>query len=117
MIQVLINLIANAIKFSPEKSILTVSTESDDKFAVVRVKDEGRGVPENMRTSIFERFKQVNKSDSKGRKGSGLGLAISKAIVELHGGQIGVDSEEGEGSTFHFSLPIAQANPENNIQA
>jgi len=69
-----------------------------------------------MRTSIFERFKQVNKSDSKGRKGSGLGLAISKAIVELHGGQIGVDSEEGKGSTFHFSLPIAQADADQKKQ-
>ncbi|MCC7527116.1 MAG: PAS domain S-box protein [Candidatus Melainabacteria bacterium] len=108
MIQVLINLIANAIKFSPEDSNLTVSTEINDKFALVKVKDEGRGVPESMRTSIFERFKQVNKSDSKGRKGSGLGLAISKAIVELHGGRIAVESEEGKGSTFHFSLPIAQ---------
>jgi PAS domain S-box-containing protein len=117
MIQVLINLIANAIKFSPENSVLTVSTAEDDKFAVVKVKDEGRGVPESMRASIFERFKQVNKSDSKGRKGSGLGLAISKAIVELHGGQIGVESEEGEGSTFQFSLPIAEPDAEDNEQA
>lgn len=117
MIQVLINLIANAIKFSPENSVLTVSTVEDDKFAVVKVKDEGRGVPESMRLSIFERFKQVNKSDSKGRKGSGLGLAISKAIVELHGGQIGVESQEGEGSTFHFSLPIAQPDAEDSEQA
>ncbi len=108
MIQVLINLIANAIKFSPESSNLTVSTEINDEYALVKVKDEGRGVPESMRTSIFERFKQVTKSDSKGRKGSGLGLAISKAIVELHGGRIAVESEEGKGSTFYFSLPIAQ---------
>jgi PAS domain S-box-containing protein len=117
MIQVLINLIANAIKFSPENSNLTVSTEINDKFALVKVKDEGRGVPESMRTSIFERFKQVNKSDSKGRKGSGLGLAISKAIVELHGGRIAVESEEGKGSTFHFSLPIAQPDAEESEQA
>ncbi len=107
MIQVLINLVSNAVKFSPENSKLTISTSKDDKFAYVHVKDEGRGVPENMRISIFERFKQVKKTDSKGRKGSGLGLAISKAIVELHGGQIGVESEEGRGSTFHFSLPLA----------
>ena len=113
MIQVLINLIANAVKFSPENSTLQITSDSDDKFAIVRVKDEGRGVPESMRSSIFERFKQVKKSDSKERKGSGLGLAISKAIVELHGGQIGVEPVEGKGSTFFFSLPIAdKKNPE-----
>lgn len=115
IIQVLINLIANAVKFSPENSVIQISTECDERFAYVKVKDEGRGVPENMRSSIFERFKQVKKSDSKDRKGSGLGLAISKAIIELHGGQIGVDSEEGEGSTFFFSLPIAD--PKNSEQA
>lgn len=107
MIQVLINLISNAVKFSPENSTLQISTEIDDSFAIIKVKDEGRGVPESMRASIFERFKQVKKSDSRDRKGSGLGLAISKAIVELHGGQIGVNSEEGKGSTFYFSLPLA----------
>ncbi|MBX9951573.1 MAG: cell wall metabolism sensor histidine kinase WalK [Candidatus Obscuribacterales bacterium] len=115
IIQVLINLIANAVKFSPENSVIQISTECDERFAFVKVKDEGRGVPENMRSSIFERFKQVKKSDSKDRKGSGLGLAISKAIIELHGGQIGVDSEEGKGSTFFFSLPIAD--PKNSEQA
>jgi signal transduction histidine kinase len=109
MIQVLINLISNAVKFSPENSTLQISTETDDSFAIIKVKDEGRGVPESMRASIFERFKQVKKSDSRDRKGSGLGLAISKAIVELHGGQIGVTSEEGKGSTFYFSLPLANS--------
>jgi PAS domain S-box-containing protein len=109
MIQVLINLISNAVKFSPENSTLQISTETDDSFAIIKVKDEGRGVPESMRASIFERFKQVKKSDSRDRKGSGLGLAISKAIVELHGGQIGVNSEEGKGSTFYFSLPLANS--------
>jgi len=115
MIQVLINLVANAVKFSPDNSVIQISTKSDNEFAFIKVKDEGRGVPENMRSSIFERFKQVKKSDSKDRKGSGLGLAISKAIVELHGGQIGVESEEGKGSTFFFSLPVA--GPENGEQA
>lgn len=109
IIQVLINLISNAIKFSPENSTIQITTEIDDSFAIIKVKDEGRGVPESMRVSIFERFKQVKKSDSKDRKGSGLGLAISKAIVELHGGQIGVNSEEGKGSTFYFSLPLANS--------
>ena len=107
MIQVLINLVSNAVKFSPENSKLMISISKDETFAYVQVKDEGRGIPESMRTSIFERFKQVKKVDSKDRRGSGLGLAISKAIVELHGGQIGVESEEGKGSTFHFSLPLA----------
>lgn len=106
MIQVLINLIANAVKFSCENSTLEISTQLQSEFAVIKVKDQGRGIPESMRSSIFERFKQVKKSDARDRKGSGLGLAISKAIVELHGGQIGVDSEEGVGSTFFFTLPV-----------
>jgi len=112
MVQVMLNLVSNAVKFSPESSCLIISTSKDDKSAIVKVKDEGRGVPESQKESIFERFKQVNKSDSKGRKGSGLGLAISKAIVELHGGQIGVESHENRGSTFYITLPLANASDE-----
>lgn len=107
IIQVLINLLANSIKFSPKDTVIKITATHDGKFATIAIIDEGRGVPESMRQAIFERFKQVKKADAANKKGSGLGLAISKAIVELHGGTIGVDSEEGKGSKFHFSLPLS----------
>jgi len=71
----------------------------------VRVRDQGRGIPPSFREKIFERFRQVEASDARQKGGSGLGLAICKAIIEQHGGSIGVESEEGKGSVFWFRLP------------
>ena len=105
IIQVLVNLISNAIKFSPRDSRITLLAKETDNELVIEVQDQGRGIPAEFVDSVFERFKQVKKADAKNRKGSGLGLAICKAIVDKHGGQIGVRSEEGKGSTFWFSLP------------
>jgi PAS domain S-box-containing protein len=105
IIQVLVNLISNAIKFSPRDSVVTLSASESEKSVEIKISDQGRGIPAEFIDSVFERFKQVKKSDAKNRKGSGLGLAICKAIVEKHGGKIGVLSEEGKGSTFWFSLP------------
>ncbi len=108
IIQVIVNLLSNAVKFSPENQSVTIHAESSgDGWATVRVKDSGRGVPADKRNMIFERFKQADKTDSTEKKGTGLGLAICKAIVECHGGKIGVDSEEGAGSTFWFTLPVS----------
>ena len=70
-----------------------------------RVTDRGRGIPESFRETIFDRFQQVEAADAKKKGGSGLGLAICKAIVERHGGTIGVESNEGAGSTFWFRIP------------
>lgn len=112
--QVLINLLSNAIKFSPEGGTIAVSVESIPSESAVHellkfsVKDQGRGIPDELRAKIFDRFVQVEKSDETLRGGSGLGLAISKAIIEQHGGKIGVDSVIGQGSTFWFTLPYAQ---------
>lgn len=105
LIQVFVNLLSNAIKFSPEGSSIVISLANSDPWIELTVSDQGRGIPVALKDTIFERFKQVHISDSREKGGSGLGLAISKAIVEAHGGSIGVDSEEGKGSSFWIRLP------------
>jgi signal transduction histidine kinase len=102
LIRVAINLISNAIKYSPTGTTVTISVESTATAANVRVADCGRGIPVNKIDTIFDRFSQVENADA--QKGTGLGLAICKAIIEAHSGTIGVESKEGCGSTFWFSL-------------
>ncbi len=105
MMQVLVNLLSNAIKFSPEGATVTLTASSSLAGLEVSVRDQGRGVPATHREAIFERFKQVEAADGKRKSGTGLGLPICKQIVELHGGTIGVDSEDGKGSTFWIKIP------------
>ncbi len=105
IVQVLVNLLSNAIKFSPPGGFVEVFTEETFGFITVKVVDKGRGVPEAFKKLLFQRFQQVEASDSKKKGGTGLGLAICKGIIEQHGGHIGVDSEEGKGSTFWFKIP------------
>ena len=106
IVQVLVNLLSNAIKYSPAGGKVTVGVDDGNSgFVTVRVTDEGPGIPELHRRSIFERFKQIKDTDAVYKKGSGLGLAIAQQIVRVHGGEIGVDSEEGKGSSFWFTLP------------
>jgi PAS domain S-box-containing protein len=112
VVQVLVNLLSNAIKFSPPGREVRVWAENkggekDDEWVRVLVKDQGPGIPDGYQQRIFERFAQVETSDKRDKGGTGLGLAICKAIVEHHGGHIGVDSEPGAGSTFWFELPGA----------
>jgi len=104
LVQVLINLVSNAIKFSPPNSTVTVTAEKLDDCVEFKVIDQGRGIPPEFINSVFDRFQQVKKSDA-GRKGTGLGLAICKAIIEGHGGTIGVTSKVGSGSQFWFRIP------------
>lgn len=106
LVQVMVNLLSNAIKFSEEDSRIEVTVRTEGTMGEVRVTDHGRGIPPNNLEIIFERFKQSQTSDGKRGKGTGLGLAICKAIVEAHKGNIGVESKEGEGSTFWFKLPL-----------
>ncbi|MBA3856175.1 MAG: hypothetical protein C0507_04630 [Cyanobacteria bacterium PR.3.49] len=104
LVQVLVNLITNAVKFSPAGGTVKVTHKLDEDTLEMRVVDEGRGVPAKYKELIFERFQQVEVGDAKQKGGTGLGLAICKTIVEMHGGIIGVESEEGKGSTFWFRI-------------
>ncbi len=107
IIQVLINLLSNAVKFSEPGSLVIVSAALSGRMLEVSVSDQGRGIPQDALASLFQRFNQVKAADGARKKGSGLGLAICKAIVESHGGGIRVASQEGKGSCFSFSLPLA----------
>jgi PAS domain S-box-containing protein len=112
LVQVIVNLLSNAIKFSNKGSTVYIRVEQEPGWVRVSVVDKGRGIPEKYRELIFQRFQQVEVSDSKKRGGTGLGLAICKAIIEQHKGTIGVESEEGEGSTFWFRVPEADNSKE-----
>jgi PAS domain S-box-containing protein len=107
LIQILVNLIANAIKFSSAGTTITLNAIAVNGSAVIGVQDQGRGIPAELIPTIFDRFQQVRASDSKKDHGSGLGLAICKALVELHGGTISVESQVGKGSIFKITLPMA----------
>jgi PAS domain S-box-containing protein len=103
IVQTLTNLLSNAIKFSPSGTTVTLSARQDGIFTFC-VADEGRGVPADKLETIFERFKQVDASDSRDKGGSGLGLAICRSIVEAHGGRIWVETLT-PGSRFLFTIP------------
>jgi signal transduction histidine kinase len=111
VIQVLVNLLTNAIQFTPErgKVVITTGTESTDDrvWAAVKVTDTGIGIPERELPHVFERFFRGEQAQRMRLSGTGLGLAIAKEIVELHGGGVTVESEVGVGSTFTVWLPLA----------
>jgi signal transduction histidine kinase len=106
-VQVMINLVGNAVKYSPPGGLIKISFAEKQNWLEVRIEDEGPGIPDQFKDSIFERFEQVKGSESHRKAGTGLGLAISKAIIEEHGGEIGVESSPGCGSTFWFQLKSA----------
>ncbi len=103
--RVLINLLSNAIKFSPEGEKVVISVDVSSDPLTIKVIDCGRGIPEAHKELIFERFRQVSTTDATQKGGTGLGLAICRAVIEQHGGTIGVDSTEGKGSAFWIQLP------------
>ncbi|MFT5429387.1 MAG: PAS domain S-box-containing protein [Myxococcota bacterium] len=104
--QVVSNFLSNAIKFSPAGSLITVSVTADVTQVRVAVTDQGQGIAAEDHDTVFERFHQLDSSATRGKGGTGLGLAICKALVEQHGGTIGLDSEVGVGSTFWFTLDL-----------
>ncbi len=105
--QVLVNLLHNAVKFSPDGGVVTVGVRVADDEVVTSVADHGVGIPKTAQVRIFERFYKVDRARVRGEAGgTGLGLAIARHVVEQHNGRIWVESDEGAGSTFSFALPI-----------
>lgn len=107
--QVFSNLLSNAIKFSKPKDCIAVLLIVKSNQAHVSILDQGKGIPESFASKIFSRFSQADSSDAREKGGTGLGLSIVKTIVEKHGGSIGYQSKEGEGTRFFFSLPLADS--------
>ena len=108
LLQVMANLLSNAAKFSPTGETVTISIDKSENIARVSVSDNGRGIPEELRKTIFDKFVRGDNIDARNTGGAGLGLNITKAIIEQHGGTIGFNTEVGVGSTFFFTLPILE---------
>jgi PAS domain S-box-containing protein len=106
LMQVLANLISNAVKHSPAGGSIDVHVTRTDQSIRVNVTDRGEGIPEEFRRHIFEKFAQANWTATNRKGGSGLGLNISRAIIQHHGGVLAFETEVGVGSTFYFELPV-----------
>jgi PAS domain S-box-containing protein len=111
--QVLTNLLSNAVKFSPQGEAVTVGISGHQGSVRLTVTDRGPGIPETFRDRMFEKFFQVDASDSRAKGGTGLGLSICKAIIDRLGGRIGFESQVRRGTTFWFELPVGLDEPHN----
>ena len=107
LVQVVSNLVNNAVKYSPEGGTVTLSSRSEGGYALITVSDTGLGIPPDEIGHVFERFRRVRTGAATAIPGTGLGLTIVKQIVEMHGGKIWVESAVGHGSAFHFTVPLA----------
>ena len=107
LIQVVSNLVNNAVKYSPEGGTVTISSRAEGGYALITVADTGLGIPPDEIAHVFERFRRVRSGAAQSIAGTGLGLTIVKQIVEMHGGKIWVESAVGHGSAFHFTIPLA----------
>jgi two-component system, OmpR family, phosphate regulon sensor histidine kinase PhoR len=106
--QVVVNLVHNAVKFSPDGGDVVVRARAVGDEVVTSVEDHGVGIPRAARDRVFERFYKIDRARLRPEVGggTGLGLAIARHVIEQHGGRIWVQSEEGRGSTFSFALPV-----------
>ena len=113
--RIVLNLISNAIKFSNKGEEILVSITNKNKFISISVEDNGIGIEGKDLDMIFDRFKQVDKSLSRNAEGTGIGLSLVKSIVELHGGNISVESKVGKGSKFTVIIPTKMVMEENKL--
>jgi PAS domain S-box-containing protein len=109
--QVLTNLVSNAVKFSPEGGVITLGAEAHETEALIWVSDQGMGIPAEAVPQLFSKFFRVDNQETRRVGGTGLGLALVKKIIEAHQGRVWVESTKGQGSTFFFTLPWAEAAP------
>jgi len=114
--RVLLNLLSNAIKFSNSNGTIEVNIFDKQDYVAISVKDNGIGIPQEMKNKIFERFSQVDSSFTRRTEGSGIGLSLVKSLVELHKGKIEVKSEVNKGSEFIITLPVGIVEGECNNQ-
>lgn len=114
MMQVVDNIINNAIKYSPDGGVITVKLVQKQDRVILSISDQGLGIPRKDLNKIFDRFYRVDKARSRAQGGTGLGLAIAKEIVEAHQGKIWAESSEGKGSTFYISLPYEPMSEEDD---
>jgi signal transduction histidine kinase len=112
--QLFLNLLENAIRYTPKGGSISASVVREGKTAVIAIRDTGIGIPEEHIPHIFERFYRVDKARSRAEGGAGLGLAICKHIAEVHNGKIEVESQVGKGSTFSISLPLTENSDSDN---
>ncbi|MBN2046445.1 MAG: HAMP domain-containing histidine kinase [Anaerolineaceae bacterium] len=108
MRQVLDNLISNAVKYAPPESIVRVRALKSEEYWRVEVIDQGPGIKEEERSRLFQDFGRLSSRPTGGERSTGLGLSITRRVIEAHGGQIGVESSVGSGSTFWFTVPVIQ---------
>ena len=113
VMQALVNLVGNALKFAPARSRVVVGARTAGNVVEVSVSDRGRGIPADQVDLVFERFHQVEPVGDQAKGGAGLGLTITRHIVEAHGGRIWANSALGEGTTFTFTLPLGAGPPVN----
>ncbi|TSO25597.1 cell wall metabolism sensor histidine kinase WalK [Lactobacillus sp. LL6] len=114
MMQVIDNIMNNAIKYSPDGGVITVRLNESQGRVILSISDQGLGIPRKDLGKIFDRFYRVDKARSRAQGGTGLGLAIAKEIIEAHHGRIWADSSEGRGSTFYISLPYEPMSEEDD---
>lgn len=110
--RIITNILSNAFKFTPEGGRIDVDVNRCDELLTISVSDTGIGIPREKVPKIFDRFYQVNGTRTREQEGTGIGLALTKELVELHGGKIEVESEEGRGTVFNVSIPVGAGNCE-----
>ncbi|MGL1889700.1 MAG: ATP-binding protein, partial [Reichenbachiella sp.] len=103
--RVVINMLSNAIKYVASNGVIEVATERQNDLLSIAIKDNGQGIPAEKVHLVFDKYAQVNAKKSGSVRSTGIGLTFCKMVVEAHGGTIGVESKEGEGSIFYFTVP------------